>query len=206
MEMKGLPDEPTLFIWTYLNVRDIHCLRCTGRYTVRIQFLLLPLSYETSTSSPTQNTVFQSIFKTIFKERYPSFGDRVKLDLKFMLDVNVRFCIHLSNGHKDRPWTVSQRRSSRRISKEVRVRIHFLNGTNQIARIHEYEDEHLNVEYENGNKERVRRIIKTESQVRPPLCSTCISLTGGGYMNFNGLFHKFSEEYTSSVFLSISSF
>ena len=33
---------------------------------------------------PTQHNVFKSIFKTIFKERYPSFGDRIEVDLKFM--------------------------------------------------------------------------------------------------------------------------
>ena len=147
MEMKGLPDEPTLFIWTYLNVREIHCLRCTGRYTVRIQFLLLPLSYETSTSSPTQNTVFQSIFKTIFKERYPSFGDRVELDLKFMhrcerailyspvewsqgpyVFFNSTFILHahLRNSRTTGPWTVSQRRNDGESLKEVRVCIHHI--------------------------------------------------------------------------------
>ena len=117
----------------------------------------------------------------------------------FQLDIHTTRT-YVNHRTLDRLTNTERRRISKRTSRPYTL---YSNGTNQVARIYEYEDKHLNVEYENGNKERVRkRIIKTESQVRPPLCSTCISLTGGGYMNFNGLFHKFSKEDSRPKYVS----
>ena len=145
--------------------------------------------------------MFRTIFKTIFKVRYPSFEDDVDLNLQLMYRCEraiLHSPVEWSKGPTLDGLTKGIRERIVKGDNKIRPYLTYWNKSNQIMRMHLYEGDSVTVLYDEdlmGPHVKLKSsdvIIKP--QIRSPLCSTYISLSGGGCMNFNGLFHKFHTQ------------
>jgi len=189
---------------------------CDARANIRYIFYYTYTHNKSLQIKIKQNDVFGRILKTIFAVRYPYFGENVHPDLKFIHRCErsiLHSPIRWSLGPTRDERTKAIERKIETISS-VPYNVYFVkNGHPRkktllpkdydnlkcVVRIKSERTEDgvdvINIWDENGkNVNNVSWsaddliVLKSHEHL---FNSTCISLSGGGCMNFNGVFHKF---------------